>query len=70
MAQNVTLDPRTISETLQEFSARRGSGLLVMGGFGHSRVRDFILGGATKGFSGGATKGVFADVRLPVLLSH
>jgi nucleotide-binding universal stress UspA family protein len=33
-----------------------------MGGFGHSRMRDFVLGGATKG--------VFADLKLPTLLSH
>jgi nucleotide-binding universal stress UspA family protein len=33
-----------------------------MGGFGHSRIRDFILGGATRG--------VLAKVDLPVLLSH
>ena len=31
-------------------------------GYGHSRLRDFILGGATKG--------VLRDLRLPVLLSH
>lgn len=61
-ALNVMLGPRTISETLQESALDAGAGLLVMGGFGHSRVRDFILGGATKG--------VFADLRLPVLLSH
>jgi nucleotide-binding universal stress UspA family protein len=34
----------------------------VMGGFGHSRLREFILGGATAG--------VMADLRLPVLMSH
>jgi nucleotide-binding universal stress UspA family protein len=33
-----------------------------MGGFGHSRLRDFVLGGATQE--------VFTDLRLPVLLSH
>lgn len=33
-----------------------------MGGYGHSRVRDFVLGGATDG--------VLSDLRLPVLLSH
>lgn len=39
-----------------------GAQLLVMGAFGHSRLHDFILGGATQG--------VFRDLRLPVLLSH
>jgi nucleotide-binding universal stress UspA family protein len=33
-----------------------------MGGYGYSRVRDFVLGGATEG--------ILNDLRLPVLLSH
>ncbi|MCY7279412.1 MAG: universal stress protein [Sphingomonas bacterium] len=53
---------RPIAETLQEHAQEIGAGMLVMGGFGHSRVRDFVLGGATSG--------VLNDLRLPVLLSH
>jgi nucleotide-binding universal stress UspA family protein len=33
-----------------------------MGAYGHSRVRDFVLGGATEG--------ILANLQLPVLLSH
>ena len=51
-----------IGETLQRRAAEAGCGLLVMGGYGHSRLRDFVLGGATKG--------VLAEPHLPVLLSH
>jgi nucleotide-binding universal stress UspA family protein len=51
-----------ISVTLQEHALEAGAELLVMGGYGHSRVRDFVLGGATKG--------ILNDLRLPVLLSH
>lgn len=36
--------------------------LLVMGGYGHSRLREMILGGATRGVLGAGT--------LPVLMSH
>lgn len=36
--------------------------LLVMGAYGHSRARQFVLGGATRS--------VLADPQLPVLLSH
>jgi len=36
--------------------------LLVMGGFGHSRFRDFVLGGATRS--------ILAAPRLPSLISH
>jgi nucleotide-binding universal stress UspA family protein len=39
-----------------------GCGLLVMGGYGHSRMRDFVLGGATQG--------VLTDLRMPILFSH
>jgi nucleotide-binding universal stress UspA family protein len=36
--------------------------LIVMGAFGHSRLRDFILGGVTRS--------VLAEPQLPVLFSH
>jgi len=58
----LTLDGRSIAMALQDAALADGAQLLAMGGFGHSRLRDFILGGATKG--------VLADLRLPVLLSH
>ncbi|WP_437344240.1 universal stress protein [Mesorhizobium marinum] len=51
-----------IAETLQEAAIERGCKLLVMGGYGHSRMRDFVLGGATQG--------VLDSLLLPVLLSH
>lgn len=58
----ITLGEKTIAQALQERALTEGARLLAMGGFGHSRIRDFVLGGATTG--------VFADPRLPVLLSH
>lgn len=61
-ARSVRLDGRSIADGLQDTALDAGAGLLAMGGFGHSRIRDFVLGGATTG--------VFADLRLPVLLSH
>ncbi len=61
-AVDLTLDGKSIATALQEAALAEGLQLLAMGGFGHSRLHDFILGGATKG--------VLADLRLPVLLSH
>ena len=61
-AVNISLDGRTIAKALQDTALAEGAQLLAMGGYGHSRLRDFILGGATKG--------VFSDLRLAVLLSH
>lgn len=55
-------DGRSISQALQDHAKSAGADLLVMGGFAHSRLRDFVLGGATSG--------VLRDLRMPVLLSH
>ncbi|SDA69616.1 universal stress protein [Mesorhizobium qingshengii] len=61
-AASIQAGERSIGAALQEHALKIGGNLLVMGGYGHSRVRDFVLGGATEG--------VLADLRLPVLLSH
>lgn len=53
---------RSIGAAIQEEALELGADLLVMGGYGHSRLRDFILGGATLS--------VLGEPRLPVLLSH
>jgi nucleotide-binding universal stress UspA family protein len=51
-----------IEVLLQERALEIGADLMVMGAFGHTRLRDLVLGGATKG--------ILRDVRLPILLSH
>lgn len=56
------LQGRSIAEALQASAIERGAGLLVMGGYGHSRIRDFVLGGATEG--------ILQQLGLPVLISH
>ncbi|WP_439496094.1 universal stress protein [Bosea sp. (in: a-proteobacteria)] len=53
---------RTIEQALEDYATARSLDLLVMGAYGHSRIRDFILGGATKT--------IVANPPLPVLLSH
>lgn len=47
---------------LQQHAREMGADLLVMGGFGHSRLRDFVLGGATQG--------LLDDLQMPALLAH
>ncbi len=59
---DVLLGRKSIAAALQDAALSEGAKLLAMGGFGHSRIRDFILGGATKG--------ILSDLRLPTLLSH
>ena len=39
---------RAIGDVLRDLVAEEGHDLVVMGAYGHSRLRDFILGGATK----------------------
>mgnify|MGYP001230887226 CR=1 FL=1 len=51
---------RGVGEVLEE--AAGDADLMVMGAFGHSRIRDFFLGGATRH--------VLGNPRRPTLLSH
>jgi nucleotide-binding universal stress UspA family protein len=37
----------TVGSVLDTYAARQGSDLLIMGGYGQSRLREFIFGGAT-----------------------
>jgi nucleotide-binding universal stress UspA family protein len=53
---------RSIGQAVKDYAASRDLGLLVMGAYGHSRLRDFVLGGATKS--------IVANPPLPVLLAH
>lgn len=58
----VELDGRQIGEALQAAALSQDAGLLVMGAFGHSRIREFVLGGATSS--------ALALPRLPLFMSH
>jgi nucleotide-binding universal stress UspA family protein len=51
-----------VGDTLLAWCERTRADLLVMGCYGHSRLREFVLGGATRH--------LLADMTLPVLMSH
>ena len=53
---------RKIGDVLESYVHSHNADLLVMGAYGHSRIREFILGGATKS--------MLARPPLPILLSH
>ena len=53
---------RAVGEVLDAYCRERELNLLVMGAYGHSRAREFILGGATRS--------ILRTPPLPVLLSH
>ena len=50
------------SALLLNHASDMGADLLVMGAYGHSRLREFILGGVTRS--------LLREMTLPVLLSH
>jgi len=51
-----------VGDALLSHAADSGADFMVMGGFGHSRLREFILGGVTRS--------IFEAMTVPVLLSH
>jgi nucleotide-binding universal stress UspA family protein len=51
-----------IASAILSESADLQTDLIVMGGYGHSRLREFILGGATRGILGSMT--------VPTLMAH
>lgn len=53
---------RPVGEVLQGYAASQRIDLLVMGAYGHSRLRDFVLGGATRS--------MLLDRPVPLFLSH
>lgn len=59
---DIACDDRSIGEALQDDALAADAGLLVMGAYGHNRLREFVLGGATRS--------VLSDLRLPILMSH
>ncbi|WP_246505880.1 universal stress protein [Mesorhizobium silamurunense] len=61
-AESIHTGGNEIGAVLQDHAIRIDGSLLVMGGGGHSRLREVVLGWATEG--------ILSDLRLPVLMSH
>ncbi|WP_323126782.1 universal stress protein [Acinetobacter baumannii] len=51
-----------MTNTLLSHVAEIGADLLVMGGYGHSRFREFVLGGTTKT--------IMETMTLPTFMAH
>jgi nucleotide-binding universal stress UspA family protein len=51
-----------VANTLLSHAADTSADFIVMGGYGHSRLREFILGGVTRG--------ILASMTVPALMSH
>lgn len=51
-----------VADTLLSHAADTAADFMVMGGYGHSRLREFVLGGVTRG--------ILSSMTIPVLMSH
>ena len=51
-----------VASTILSYVADSAATLIVMGAYGHSRVRELVLGGATRG--------ILTSMTVPVLMSH
>ena len=60
--ERLTADRSNVHGIILSVAADGNMGLLVMGGFGHSRLQERILGGVTRG--------MFDSMTVPVLMSH
>jgi nucleotide-binding universal stress UspA family protein len=61
-SHSVVTGDQSIADAIVQSALNNRSDLLVMGGYGHSRLREFVLGGVTRD--------VLNDCRLPVFLFH
>jgi nucleotide-binding universal stress UspA family protein len=60
--KRITSPDIDVSSTILSYAADTSADMIVMGGYGHSRLREFILGGATRG--------ILESMTVPVLMSH
>jgi len=62
MLDRVDARGRTIGAVLEDYVASQAADLLVMGAYGHSRLQEFVLGGATRS--------LLSKPPLPILFSQ
>jgi nucleotide-binding universal stress UspA family protein len=60
--KRIVADDVDVANMILSHAADSDVDFIVMGGYGHSRLREFILGGATRG--------ILQQMTLPVLMSH
>ena len=58
----IILEKVDVADALLSHATDSGTDLIVMGGYGHSRLREFILGGVTRS--------MLRSMTVPVLMSH
>jgi len=61
-AETTVSDGTPIADIILSMAADLTADLVVMGAWGHSRLREFVLGGASRG--------ILQEMTVPVLMSH
>lgn len=61
-AELLTGTDKPVPQMVLDHARETGAGLLVMGAYGHSRLRELVLGGVTRQ--------MLIDAELPVLMAH
>jgi nucleotide-binding universal stress UspA family protein len=60
--KRITSPDIDVPSTILSYAADSNADMIVMGGYGHSRLREFVLGGVTRG--------ILATMTVPTLMSH
>ena len=60
--KRITSPDIDVPSTILSYASDCGADLIVMGGYGHSRLREFVLGGVTRS--------LLESMTVPVLMSH
>lgn len=60
--KRIDVEQTDVSNAILSYAADMSADLLVMGAYGHSRVREFVLGGVTAD--------ILSSMTVPVLMSH
>jgi nucleotide-binding universal stress UspA family protein len=60
--KRITSPDIDVTSTILSYAADSSADMIVMGGYGHSRLREFILGGVTRG--------MLETMTVPALMSH
>jgi nucleotide-binding universal stress UspA family protein len=60
--KRITSPDIDVASTVLSYAADSNADMIVMGGYGHSRLREFVLGGVTRG--------ILESMTVPTLMSH
>lgn len=62
IVDNISSEGKGIADAMLQHVEANGIDLIVMGGYGHSRVREFIMGGATRE--------MLSSMTVPCIMAH